>query len=125
MNKRMSDIQSRASAVAARLSDCRGIVESSDLPDALCKIVTDCIAESAFFNTEFESVFSEVTTANARERPTFIAGANAVMNDQDVDIEQAWQQYRCQDDTDWKVVSEEEEAITAAALETVGAGNQT
>ena len=51
----MSDIQSKASAVADRLSDCRGIVESSDLPDDLCKTVTDCIAESAaFLNTQFE-----------------------------------------------------------------------
>ena len=34
--------------------------------------------------------------ARDRSRLAFIAGANAVMNDQDVDIVQAWQQHRCQ-----------------------------
>ena len=52
---------------------------------------------------------SEVSTANARERVAFMAGAYAVIGDKvnDIDIEQMWQQYRCQNETDWKAVSED------------------
>ena len=32
------------------------------------------------------------------------------------DEEQAWQQYRCQDETDWKVVCEEDAAKIDAAV---------
>ena len=66
---------------------------------------------------------SEVTAANARERPAFEAGmkkaaAMAPFNIDEYDLEQAWQQYRCQDETDWKVVSEEEAAKIDASVST-------
>jgi len=51
----MTDLVKEGDEIATRLSDCRGIVESSDLPTVLCKTVTDCIAESsAFMRTEIE-----------------------------------------------------------------------
>lgn len=48
---------------------------------------------------------TEVRKANAREELAFFAGAHALICDPTVDIVQAWQQYRCQDDSDWKAVS--------------------
>jgi len=45
----MTDLFKKASGIADRLSDCRGIVESSNLSTDLCKRVTDCIAESSAF----------------------------------------------------------------------------
>jgi len=42
--------------------------------------------------------------SQGREQQAFMAGINAVMNSMDVDEEQAWQQYRCQDDTDFRAV---------------------
>lgn len=44
--------------------------------------------------------------ANARERPAFFAGA---IDMDDANVEQAWQQYRCKDDKDWKVTDENTE----------------
>lgn len=41
--------------------------------------------------------------ANARERPAFFAGA---IDMDDANVEQAWQQYRCKDETDWKVADD-------------------
>ena len=64
--------------------------------------------------------------ANARERPAFEAGllagaAKAPLYIDDFDIEQAWQHYRCQDDTDWKTVDDEiAAAIDASALKPPG-----
>lgn len=55
---------------------------------------------------------ADLKKANARERPAFEAGLDAgvdvnYFNCQDK--EQAWQQYRCQDDTDWKSVKPPED----------------
>ncbi len=66
-----------------------------------------------------QSLSAEVTAANARERPAFVAGWNAALHIKDCDsddIERAWQQYRCQDETDWKAVSEEDAAKIDAAV---------
>ena len=46
--------------------------------------------------------------SNVRERRAFMAGLeSAIMYDElgDLDAEQEWQQYRCQDDSDWASVS--------------------
>ena len=53
-------------------------------------------------------VSSQLVQANAREHRAFYAGmkASASMapfNIDNVDVEQKWQQYRCQDDSDWAV----------------------
>ena len=64
-------------------------------------------------------LLAELAAANARERPAFEAGYREGLAEawiEDGDVEQAWQQYRCQDDTDWKVVSEEDAAKIAAAV---------
>ena len=66
----MDDVSQKAQTVSVKLSDCRGIVESSNLPDDLCKIVTDSIAESsAFLDTQFEPLITQIkglTTENAQ-----------------------------------------------------------
>ena len=54
-----------------------------------------------------DALLSEVTTANARERKAFAAGFYSLGADE----EQKWQEYRCQDDSDWKVVSEEQDCL--------------
>ncbi len=60
---------------------------------------------------EVERLSSEVSTANARERKAFMAGIEAVQHGADFhDEEEAWQKYRCQDDSDWAVVSEGHES---------------
>lgn len=58
--------------------------------------------------------------ANARERPAFMAGYEyADVNNTTADAEQAWQEYRCQDDTDWKAVEDETaKTIDTSVLET-------
>ncbi len=66
---------------------------------------------------------SKVTAANARERKAFMAGFKAATTTPPGmfgrDEEQEWQQYRCQDETDWKVVSGKDAAkIDALVLET-------
>ena len=59
---------------------------------------------------EIERLSAEVSAANARERPAFMAGFQSgyeagepCTTIEQEDYEQAWQQYRCQDDSDWKV----------------------
>jgi len=55
--------------------------------------------------------------ANARERPAFENGAAMLANEvgvsfgttAKVDLEMLWQQYRCQDDTDWACVQANED----------------
>lgn len=48
-------------------------------------------------------LLAEVKAANARERKAFMAGVDYGFTESaSDDWEQAWQQYRCQDDTDWK-----------------------
>lgn len=59
---------------------------------------------------EIERLSAEVTKANRLEREAFGAGMLAAIEQfskvfnaaKDIDFEQTWQQYRCQDDTDWK-----------------------
>ena len=55
---------------------------------------------------EIDGLRNEITDANARERPAFMAGFKAATTTPPGmfghDEEQAWQQYRCQDDSDWK-----------------------
>jgi len=49
---------------------------------------------------------ADLKAANARERPAFMAGISIALSSQfkdGFDEEHAWQQYRCQDGTDWKV----------------------
>ena len=55
---------------------------------------------------------SEVSNANARERKAFMAGCQYACTTapDDWDQEQGWQQYRCQDDSDWKATVSEEPA---------------
>lgn len=56
---------------------------------------------------EIEKLSSKVTESNARERKAFMAGVEAVQHGADFhDEEEAWQQYRCQDDADWVVIQE-------------------
>jgi len=62
-------------------------------------------------NLEVENkrLTEQLRAANARERPAFEAGYEAGGDDcrtGDEDREQAWQQYRCQDDSDWKASTE-------------------
>lgn len=57
---------------------------------------------------EVSRLLCEVKRANARERPAFDAGmkaaaAMAPFSIDDFDCEREWQQYRCQDETDWRV----------------------
>ena len=66
-------------------------------------------------------LLSELAAANAREKKAFMYAIwidpDCWMSENDeLDPEQAWQQYRCQDETDWKVVSEEEAAKIDAAV---------
>ena len=66
-------------------------------PDEACPY---CVANRAF---------EEAKRANARERPAFMAGLEAAFEWDGVetlDYEQAWQQYRCQDDADWRSVQQ-------------------
>ena len=67
-----------------------------------------------------EGLRDEILAANARERKAFIAGVQAVTESMPYttvfDEDQAWQQYRCQDETDWKVVCEEDAAKIDAAV---------
>ena len=73
---------------------------------------------------EIERLLDQLTVANARERKAFMAGIDAVTSHappsradmSDWDDEQAWHQYRCQDDSDWKMVSEEDAAKIDAAV---------
>ncbi len=77
-------------------------------PDQACPY---CVANRAF---------DEARSANARERPAFMAGLEAAFEwngIETLDYEQAWQQYRCQDETDWKVVSEEDAAKIDALVQ--------
>ena len=70
-----------------------------------------------------ECLSSKITTANARERKAYMAGfwdgyETDPVPECEPDEEQAWQQYRCQDDSDWKVVSKEDAAKIDAAVST-------
>ena len=49
---------------------------------------------------------SEVSTANAREKPAFMAGFER--GGDCVDADEAWQQYRCQDNSDWKATQRQD-----------------
>ena len=52
-------------------------------------------------------MFDKLVLANARERKAFLAGYKEGFSDfltMDEDVERAWQQYRCQDETDWRAV---------------------
>ena len=83
-------------------------------PDEACPY---CLCDRAF--QEVRTLTAQVTAANARERPAFMAGLEAAFEwngIETLDYEQAWQQYRCQDETDWKVVSEEDAAKIDAAV---------
>ncbi len=77
--------------------------------------------------SEIDDLRNEITVANAREREAFMAGFKAATTTPPGmfgrDEEQAWQQYRCQDETDWKVVSEEEAAKIDASVSTGRAPN--
>ena len=70
---------------------------------------------------ELSRLSCENERANARERKAFMAGVEAVQHGADFhDEEEAWQQYRCRDETDWKVVSEEDAAkIDASVLRAI------
>lgn len=57
---------------------------------------------------EMEALEADLKKANARERRAFQAGLYEDIAES-VDEEQLWQQYRCQDDTDWKVVKPPED----------------
>ena len=70
-----------------------------------------------------EELLSEVTTANAREKKAFMYAIWIdpdcwMTKDEELDSEKCWQQYRCQDETDWKVVSEEDAAKIDDAVST-------
>lgn len=54
-----------------------------------------------------EGITAALEQANARERKAFMAAINAVFEGQprQIDPEEEWQKYRCQDDTDWRPVS--------------------
>lgn len=72
------------------------------------------------YEAAVETLLTNVKTANARERPAFYAGYREGLADawtEDDDAEQAWQQYRCQDETDWKVVSKEDAAKIDASVQ--------
>ena len=74
-----------------------------------------------------ECLMCQLERANARERKAFAAGmialvdhvAGALEKAADIDPEQAWQQYRCQDDSDWRaargVLAEPERVSTEPA----------
>lgn len=49
-----------------------------------------------------DDLWRELQKSQGHEQQAFIAGIAAVMNNMDVDEEQAWQQYRCQDETDFR-----------------------
>lgn len=55
---------------------------------------------------EIKRLKEKLLKANARERSAFFAGFKDGRNHPD--IEQAWQQYRCLDDTDWATAKEVE-----------------
>lgn len=55
---------------------------------------------------ERDAAREELKKANARERPAFEAGWYAHGKDPAPDLEQDWQEYRCQDPTDWRAVDE-------------------
>ena len=74
-------------------------LEYTDCPNKDCPF-DNALADDA--GTEIERLQAKIKIANTRERKAFIAGANAVIND--VDIEQVWQEYRSKDDSDWAVV---------------------
>ena len=66
---------------------------------------------------ENKRLTAEIRKANAREREAFMAGftgrtlASFTGRANMPDIEQAWQQYRCRDDTDWKSVDPDNDAL--------------
>ncbi len=70
------------------------------------------------YEGEIKRLSAELTKANARERKAFMAGFWVDSNCRPInpDDEQEWQQYRCQDDSDWKVASEEDAAKIDAAV---------
>ncbi len=72
-----------------------------------------------------EQLKAALKKANGRERPAFEAGFNICPDgwlcEDGVDLEEEWQRYRCQNETDWKVVDDETaKAIDEAALASAG-----
>jgi hypothetical protein len=69
---------------------------------------------------EIARLQAEVAKANARERPAFMAGLlkghGEGIESYAGDPEQDWQQYRCQDDTDWRAVKESERTKGAGSF---------
>ena len=53
---------------------------------------------------EIDRLTTELKNANARERKAFMTACKirSITPIAEWDEEEAWQQYRCQDDTDWK-----------------------
>jgi hypothetical protein len=72
--------------------------------------------QERFHAGELSILTTEVSAANARERPAFMAGWGYRYVHKSDDLEQAWQQYRCQDDSDWKAVDDETAAEIDAAV---------
>ena len=89
-------------------------------------LLADCLKDAT---KERDELAAALEQANAREREAFMAGIEIFAKHvspsraslMDWDDEQAWQQYRCQDDTDWKTVDDDTaKAITESALGTAG-----
>jgi len=55
---------------------------------------------------EIIQLTAELERRQGRERKAFVAGYNTVNSDADSDLEQAWQQYRCRDDSDFATVTD-------------------
>ncbi len=103
--------------------------------------VGDCleVARNQRFCAGAERAGSEIwrlreklSAANARERKAFENGVVILTNEAgvpfsvtaEIDLEQLWQQYRCQDETDWRATTPEEAAaIDTAALPAKGSDN--
>ncbi len=73
---------------------------------------------------DLETALAENKVANARERPAFMAGVEVGLALEGIDrcdYEQEWQQYRCQDDSDWRaargVLADPERVSTVPAPE--------
>ena len=61
--------------------------------------------------SHFQETIEKLRTASAEHRSAFEAGYNAVNTDADCDLEKAWQQYRCKDDSGFSAVSGTQECL--------------
>jgi len=84
------------------------------ISDDMIARAVECLADNHMHGLAAEVLRMQEQRSTAlsegavKEREAFLAGYEAGLSDartDDEDNEQAWQQYRCQDDTDWKPTS--------------------